>query len=219
LVRVLGPSRTESVIQDMDPPAGESYLAAARSAEGEDAIEDPPFAMHLKRSEYKQKFGVRAPLDLAIESRLRAAGTLDDLDLAATLESAVNGTSLMLMLDIGKARLLLPGDAQWGTWQAALEDPEWKPLFAGADFYKIGHHGSHNATPIRFVRDHLKTGVSAMASVRPTAKWKNIPRVPLLTALADKHAVVARSDQPTKAPAPRFRRAADDAWVETAIPI
>jgi beta-lactamase superfamily II metal-dependent hydrolase len=217
LVRVLGPSRTESVIQDMDPPAGESYLAAARLAESDGSSEEAPFATRLNRADYLRKFG-RA-LEPVIESRLRSAGTLDDMDLAATLESAVNGTSLMLMLDVGKARLLLPGDAQWGTWQAALEDPEWKPLFKGADFYKVGHHGSHNATPMRFVEHHLKDGVSAKASVTPIAKWKNIPRAPLLTALADKHAVIARSDQPTKAAPARFRRAADDAWVETAIPI
>ncbi len=218
LVRVLGPSRTESVIQDMDPPAGESYLAAARSASPDaSGEEEAPFATRLTRAEYLRKFG--RSLASGVEERLRLAGTLDDMDLAATLESAVNGTSLMLMLDVGKARLLLPGDAQWGTWEAALEDAEWGPLFAGADFYKVGHHGSHNATPIRFVEHHLKDGVSAMTSVTPVAKWKNIPRPPLLNALAAKHADVARSDQPTKAAPSRFRRAADDAWIETEIPI
>lgn len=37
----------------------------------------------------------------------------------------------------------------WGTWLNVLQDPEWKSLLERVAFYKIGHHGSHNATPIR----------------------------------------------------------------------
>jgi len=57
----------------------------------------------------------------------------------------------MLMLEISGTFLLFPGDAQWGTWNAVMEDPEWKQLLERIAFYKIGHHGSHNATPKDFV--------------------------------------------------------------------
>jgi beta-lactamase superfamily II metal-dependent hydrolase len=218
LVRVLGPSRTESVIRDMDPPSGESYLAALGSSRSAAAgNEDAPFSTGIRRNAY-QRAGA-APLHDRAEKDLSTVGMLDEYELAATLESAVNGTSLMLMLDFGKARLLLPGDAQWGTWKAALDDTEWGPLFATAGFYKIGHHGSHNATPLGFVEHHMKQGIAAMASVTPVAQWKNIPRAPLLAALAKKKVSVARSDQPKKAPASRFRRATDNAWIETWLPI
>ena len=39
---------------------------------------------------------------------------------AVSLDKAVTGTSLMLVLKIGSTHLLFPGDAQWGTRLAAM---------------------------------------------------------------------------------------------------
>ncbi len=220
LVRVLGPSRLESIIKDMDPPSGESYFAALAASSHDPGRDDTPFesTFVLNRKQYGAMRGI--PLDTALEARLRTAGEMDDTELAATLESAVNGTSLMLMLDMGRVRLLLPGDAQWGTWQAALADPEWGPLFSGATFYKVGHHGSHNATPKRFVEGPMRNGIPSMASVTPVKQWTRIPLPALLEAMHDKKgAVVARSDQPAKAAPSTFKRADDDAWIETWLQI
>jgi hypothetical protein len=44
-------------------------------------------------------------------------------------------------------RLLFPGDAQIENWSFALSKPEVRRLLGGVDLYKVGHHGSRNATP------------------------------------------------------------------------
>ena len=72
------------------------------------------------------------------------------------LDDALNNTSLILCLDAGDKRMLLPGDAQIENWAYALKestesdgfDSETvKAMLADVDFYKVGHHGSRNATP------------------------------------------------------------------------
>jgi hypothetical protein len=82
--------------------------------------------------------------------------------MALQLDSATNNTSLVLAIEIVKTGeiLLFPGDAQagnWLSWQELewdLEDPKTgkkrhvtgPDLLARTVFYKVGHHGSHNAT-------------------------------------------------------------------------
>jgi beta-lactamase superfamily II metal-dependent hydrolase len=120
----------------------------------------------------------------------------DPLALVVALDQAVNGTSLMLMFEMRRAFLLFPGDAQWGTWQGAMTDPEWRRLLGKTTFYKVGHHGSHNATPVDFVEEVLGTEFSAMVCTRPTTKFKEIPRIPLLDSLRERSGGrVVRSDE------------------------
>jgi hypothetical protein len=73
------------------------------------------------------------------------------LRIVRTLDDALNNTSLILLIDVGEKRLLFPGDAQIENWSWALKDaPEHedlKKLLAAVDLYKVGHHGSRNATP------------------------------------------------------------------------
>ena len=76
-------------------------------------------------------------------------GVADDLALA--LQSATNNTSLVLAIEfVGGDVLLFAGDAQVGNW-LSWQDLKW-PDMTGPDllarmvFYKVGHHGSHNAT-------------------------------------------------------------------------
>ena len=83
------------------------------------------------------------------------AGETDALALAVSLEQATNGTSLVLLLRFGETTMLFPGDAQWGTWDRILHDPESEELLRTVNLYKVGHHGSHNATPVSFVSKYL----------------------------------------------------------------
>jgi hypothetical protein len=76
-------------------------------------------------------------------------GLADDLALA--LQSATNNTSLVLAIEFGGGDVLLfAGDAQVGNW-LSWQNLKW-PNMTGPDllartvFYKVGHHGSHNAT-------------------------------------------------------------------------
>jgi hypothetical protein len=59
----------------------------------------------------------------------------------------MNNTSIILLLEIGAKKLLFPGDAQIENWAFAFQNPEWMALLRDVDLYKVGHHGSLNATP------------------------------------------------------------------------
>lgn len=213
---VLGPTRTEDGIRDMDPPKGHSYLRRAESAAADSVLR--PFQQRWTLD--ADSFPALSPRD---RTAIEDAGDGDDLAVAVALEKAVNGTSLMIVFEIGRARLLFPGDAQWGTWSAALADPEWAALLARTNFYKVGHHGSHNATPTDFVEGPLSRNVAAMVPVKPVAKWQFIPKQELLDALRAHDARVVRSDTADVADAPGFTRTVDGdgvtLTVETRVPI
>src|SRR6185436_3352516 len=121
----------------------------------------------------------------------------DDLSYAAkALEGFINGESLVLVLEIGSARLLLPGDAEVGAWTTILANEAALAIAASATFVKVGHHGSHNATPIVFVREHLAKAVPAIISTQEgEGKFRNnIPLGELLDAMKARDMPFARSD-------------------------
>ena len=76
-------------------------------------------------------------------------------DLALAMQSATNNTSLVLAIEFDDGDVLLfAGDAQVGNW-LSWQDRKWTidgrevtgpDLLARTIFYKVGHHGSHNAT-------------------------------------------------------------------------
>jgi hypothetical protein len=75
--------------------------------------------------------------------------------LALDLDNDTNNTSLVLAFELpGGKVLLFPGDAQAGNW-LSWADVRWQQqekMVSGHDLlsrvavYKVGHHGSHNAT-------------------------------------------------------------------------
>jgi beta-lactamase superfamily II metal-dependent hydrolase len=216
-IHTLGPSRDPDVMRGMDPPQGKGYLRLPPDARGESA--GIPFRRRwaLSPSEFDatSAFG-HLRLPAAYRGSVDALGEDDDLAVAVALDAAVNGTSLMLMFEIGRAFLLFPGDAEWGTWNALLTDPDATALLKKTVFYKVGHHGSHNATPKEFVEKDLSK-FSAMVSTRPMSNWKLIPKKELLDALRAKSKAVVRSDQLSSLPAGFTKEG--DAWVETSIPV
>ena len=84
-------------------------------------------------------------------------------ELALHLDSYTNNTCLAIAIELGEPRmgkvLLFPGDAQVGNW-LSWGDLSWEvkdskgekhkitaaDLLARTVLYKVGHHGSHNAT-------------------------------------------------------------------------
>jgi len=123
-----------------------------------------------------------------------------------TVDDALNNTSLILLIDAGDKRLLLPGDAQIENWSWALEHApettEYRDLLAGVDLYKVGHHGSRNATPKSLFRlwdegagsDHAMT---ALLSTMPGVHGRSataVPRGPLVEALARRMELVRSDD-------------------------
>ena len=69
------------------------------------------------------------------------------LELVRDLDSVMNNTSVILLLEIGERKLLFPGDAQIENWSFALSNASWRALLKDVNLYKVGHHGSLNATP------------------------------------------------------------------------
>jgi beta-lactamase superfamily II metal-dependent hydrolase len=225
VVHALGPSRSGSIIRDMNPPKGQSYMRLMDAITDSDSDGHQPFQARWVLDPQQSAYAV-ALLSDRDRKRVTDVGQGAELGVAVALEQAVNGTSLMLMFEIGRAFLLFPGDAQWGTWDAVLKDPDSRELLTKTTFYKIGHHGSHNATPVEFVEDVLGDGFSAMASVKPVKQWKFIPKAELMTELRKRSPAVVRSDRAEPKEPVEFRRhtrqLGDETvtlWVETDIPI
>jgi beta-lactamase superfamily II metal-dependent hydrolase len=231
-IDVLGPSRSERAIRDMEPPAGESYLriddgrGVARTGRPL-PFEDQLLTEQEFQARYKH-FSIKAGDLGAIVN----AGRDDALALAVALEQAVNGTSLMLVFRYGNLKMLFAGDSQWGTWDHVLGDPANADLLSGLALYKVGHHGSHNATPKDFVDGFVRRGSIALVPVGPTSipTWSEIPRRQLLAALSEHGAYVIRSDRFRQEQADAAGREAagiqaevsfspDGLWSEVALPL
>jgi beta-lactamase superfamily II metal-dependent hydrolase len=216
LIHILGPSKDEDVIRDMDPPAGQSYLQLYEGGANPTASVPDPF-----REDWWPEVEPpqTAPLLSANDrARIRNVNSEFDFNVAVALDKAVNGTSLMIILRVADQWLLFPGDAQWGTWQAALASTRWKPLLEKITFYKIGHHGSHNATPVEFVEKTVGNNFWAMASTHHVSQWPSIPKEELLAALGKKTTKIARSDRESEAPTSDFQVVANH-YIETQIPL
>ena len=136
---------------------------------------------------------------------------------AAKIDTFLNNQSLVVLFKFGDKSMLFVGDAQAGNWEHwlyKLDAPVNDPTKAGAltdesqeilrtiDFYKVGHHGSTNATPIPAVaalgKEHSANGFVAMCSTQVGVygnpdKGTEVPRTPLMKALGDECALV-RSD-------------------------
>ena len=130
-------------------------------------------------------------------------------DLALALDSDTNNTSLVLAFELGTGGqiLLFPGDAQVGNW-LSWQDVTWSnrtgvtttELLRRTTYYKVAHHGSHNAT-LRDLGLELMTDTKLMAMVptnRQTAEHQEwaMPFEPLWDRLVERCAGrVLRSDE------------------------
>ena len=187
---VMGPPRAEATMGIMDPPRAETFkrlAAAASSAAGGPLL---PF-------ETRWHADATAGRLLTAEER-RRIGALSDTaslaGLAAAIDSAINNTSLVIMVEVGAAHLLFCADAQWGNWQTILSQPHWRDLLRQTSFLKVGHHASHNASPVTLIEQLLPAGIPAMVSTDPQA-YDNVPYGRLLDALGTRRFNVARSDE------------------------
>jgi methylmalonyl-CoA mutase cobalamin-binding subunit len=133
-------------------------------------------------------------------------------ELALALQSYTNNTSLVLALELGEPGkgdvLLFAADAQVGNWES------WQPwtcesgdvkvtgpdLLKRTIFYKVGHHGSHNAT----LKEHgveemngLKAGIIPVDEKEALKKrWGRMPLPDLIAALEKKApGMILRTDQ------------------------
>lgn len=212
-IHVLGPSTDPAHRKNRKVPAGWAVFGAA--LDENDLRELPrPFGPEW---EVEDSSG-RKPFS---EKNLAAIRVFNDDLLAAAnaVEGFLNGESLVLVLEVGRARLLLTGDAEVAAWTKILGDPRAEELAAGATFLKIGHHGSHNATPLPFVRGLAEAMTVMISTQAGSGKFRNgIPLPTLLAELGLRRANVARSDRPDDAPAGTFTAGPNDRWVDCSLP-
>lgn len=217
-VHVLGPARDPELIEKLDPEGDdETYRALVLRA----ADASQPLAI-----------GVLSPFGPAWEvgddeagPRLDANETerIDDLArnadavfAAEKVDGMINSTSLVLVLEVGKARLLLAGDAEWGTWKRILENRDAKALVRGATFFKVGHHGSHNASSKTLIEKALPPAIPAMISTQegPGSYRNHIPLPALLEAMRRRGMQFVRSDTSEGALPDNFMQDPEKKWID-----
>jgi hypothetical protein len=117
------------------------------------------------------------------------------LEIVRELDTVLNNTSVIVLFEVGNKKLLFPGDAQIENWSYALSHPRVRQLLAGVNLYKVGHHGSRNATPKSlwnlFTRRSATPGPGRLRTVLSTLAHKfgevdegtEVPRASLVKTL------------------------------------
>jgi hypothetical protein len=180
-VSILGPPRDQKFLEKMDPPAGQRYLRM-NGNRIEEANALLPFA---SKWEVKPDDDEIAHLRLSEKDKKRLQDDLsgDSLDgLAFALDQAKNNTSLVTLFVYRGQYLLFPGDAQYGNWKFWLDKESAEDILSRVTFFKVAHHGSHNATP-KDALERMATGKFAAMVSTQNVPWASIPRMPLMERL------------------------------------
>jgi hypothetical protein len=138
---------TDDPGQPFEPVFGVPLDVARRAAQ-------PETASQFARFFYRHYFGTEPWRRIDHEWMGTAA------ELALKLDNATNNGSLVLAIELEQGEVLLfAADAQAGSWLSwqdlawTVGDGDQKSRVTGPDllkrvvFYKVGHHGSSNATP------------------------------------------------------------------------
>ena len=149
-VHVLGPPTTDQA--ELGSPHSTHarefwHLAGARGASGSRAwlsATSRPSDSRPERNRRRSSVGGWPPTSTTLGPGISWPSS-------ATLDDDLNNTSLILLFEIwggdDRRLLLFSGDAQLEGWSPCLEDPVVASLLTDVDVYKVGHHGSLNATP------------------------------------------------------------------------
>jgi beta-lactamase superfamily II metal-dependent hydrolase len=177
-----------------DPPFGSTYTISMETARGIEFFQRRYWGMGEDAPDWRR---------IDIEWLDSAA------ELALALDSATNNTSLVLAIELqGGDVLLFVADAQVGNWES-WQDISWTvdghsvtgpDLLGRIIFYKVGHHGSHNATLRQKGLEEMTNLEIAVIPVDHAMalkkRWGRMPLEELEAALKDKtRGQVLRSDQ------------------------
>jgi hypothetical protein len=132
------------------------------------------------------------------------------LRIVRILDESMNNTSVILLFEIGDKAILFPGDAQIENWTYALSREENEKLLAKVQIYKVGHHGSLNATPKSLWKlfekrgrkgspERLKTVLSTLKGVHGKSERNTeVPRRTLVKALKKDSDYLSTEDIPIR---------------------
>jgi ribonuclease BN (tRNA processing enzyme) len=164
-VDVLGPptvDQTDTIKKQRARDPDEFWHLNSRAmafAEAGAGVVRPLFPDHVR------SHGPRFPIETRwLIRRAREIRSQQLLQIVTMLDTAMNNTSVILVLRIGKKTLLFPGDAQIENWQYALGRKEYVTMLSKVDLYKVGHHGSLNATPKSLWKLFAKRSTTKSAS-------------------------------------------------------
>ena len=210
-VHVLGPpdlTQTEAIrtMRKTDPDQFWHLLAGPKSLQTAE-----PLATGLGNGRVAQRRSV-PPEARWFRDRLERLRAEQLLQIVRTLDDQMNNTSLILLFEVGNKKLLFPGDAQIENWSYALQDApdaaRTRALLAEVDVYKVGHHGSLNATPKTLLWEDFKNrnraGAQRLVTLLSTLPGKHgkvtnkteVPRRPLLAALRAETVLSSTNDLP-----------------------
>ena len=134
-------------------------------------------------------------------------------ELALQLDSLTNNTSLAFAIELPDGDVLLfVADAQVGNW-LSWQDLKWDSggkkvtgpdLLKRAIFYKVGHHGSHNATlkekGLELMENLRVAMIPVNEKMAKTKRWNHMPLDELVKELDHRaKGAVLRIDQPMAA--------------------
>jgi hypothetical protein len=193
-VRVLGPPTARDAPEMTSQRASdpEYWMAQLRALAGDaplpEAVDDPGLAVTAARVK-------PGPVAWLVD-RLERQQAESLLRIVRTVDDALNNTSIILLIDVGDRRLLFPGDAQIENWSWALKNAPDSTrickLLESVDLYKVGHHGSRNATPRSLFRlwgeepdpaRPMTALMSTLSGVHGRSEATRVPRATLVAAL------------------------------------
>jgi len=208
---VLGPptvDQTSTVLKQRSSDENEFWHLRKLAAEGE-AEEGRGKDASLFAADYVLKRAPPYPEDTRwLIDKARQMRGQQMLRIVRALDKSMNNTSLILLMKVGDKSLLFPGDAQIENWAYALAQPEYRALLENVDLYKVGHHGSLNATPkslwALFAKrsstprpDRLKSVMSTMPGKHGAAERKTeVPRATLTAELRRDSDLLSTHDMP-----------------------
>jgi metallo-beta-lactamase superfamily protein len=150
-IDVLGPptvKQTDTIKNQRSKDPNEFWHLAARMARTAESNGGKPAALFGKKHVRRRGRASSCPVDTRWFIYHALTQRTDQLlQIVRMLDDAMNNTSVILLFRIGKKHILFPGDAQIENWQYALNQPKYEKLLKEVDVYKVGHHGSLNATP------------------------------------------------------------------------
>jgi ribonuclease BN (tRNA processing enzyme) len=195
-VHVLGPptiEQTDAIKKQRASDPDQFWQFQAKAIAADEAVSEHK---HILFPAYVESQDSRFPIAarwLIYHSRMTRGEQL--LQIVRMLDQQMNNTSVILIFQVGSKRLLFPGDAQIENWQYALDQKKYEPLLSAVNLYKVGHHGSRNATPKglwnlfrnrskKRTPARLASLMSTMAGKHGSARSKTeVPRTTLTKAL------------------------------------
>ena len=196
-------------------PEVESKAADVMAVETQPlAIDVPTIPAGMSIEEYTDKLMADGHAALGAGDNSKATQIFNTL---LNLPPHRHSQELVLAIELMESKqiLLFPGDAQagnWLSWQDLKFDVDGKTvtgpdLLARTTFYKVGHHGSHNATLKEkglelMVNDALVAMIPVDHEMALKKRWGRMPLPDLVDRLKAKtHGRVLKVDDAVKSPA------------------